>query len=375
MIPLLKVPTMADDVSAAISEVLASGFIGQGPRVAAFEDALRERIGNPCLATVNSGTSGLHLALHLAAGQAADAEDPGEVLSTPLTMVATNWVILANKLRIRWVDVDPSTLNVDLDDLAGKISPATRAIMVVHFAGYPVNLARLTEILDQAEARIGFRPRVIEDCAHAWGATYDGKPLGNHGNIAVFSFQAIKHLTCGDGGLVVLPDDDLARRARRARWFGIDRDAPGRGLMAADIAEWGFKFHMNDINAAIGLANLAKADNIVRRHRDNAAFYDSELAGIPGLELTQRAPGHRSSFWIYPLLVENRDGFIKRMTEAGITVSPAHERNDAHSCVREFRASLPGLDHVAERLVCIPVGSWVSDADRQHIAGTVKVGW
>jgi dTDP-4-amino-4,6-dideoxy-D-glucose/dTDP-4-amino-2,4-dideoxy-beta-L-xylose transaminase len=366
---------MADDASTAVAEVLASGFIGQGPKVAAFEDALRQRIGHPRVATVNSGTSGLHLALHLAVGRAADDDALGEVLSTPLTMVATNWVILANGLRIRWVDVDPGTLNVDLDDLASKISPATRAIMVVHFAGYPVDLDRLDQILDQAEARIGFRPPVIEDCAHGWGATYRGLPLGNHGNTAVFSFQAIKHLTCGDGGLIVLPDEDLYRRARRARWFGIDRDAPGRGLTAADISEWGFKFHMNDISAAIGLANLARVDDIVRRHRDNAAFYDVELARVPGLELTGRAPGHQSSFWIYPMKVEDRDGFVKRMTEAGITVSPVHERNDAHTCVRQFRASLPGLDYAAERLICIPVGSWVSDEDREYIADTIKAGW
>ena len=290
-------------------------------------------------------------------------------------MVATNWVILANGFRIRWADVDRDTLNVDLDDLAAKISPRTRAIMVVHFAGYPVDLARLQRILDDAEARYGFRPPVIEDCAHAWGATYQGGPLGNHGNIAVFSFQAVKHLTCGDGGLMVLPDDELHGRARRARWFGIDRDARARQLTAADIPEWGFKFHMNDINAAIGLANLARVDEILYRHRDNAAYYDRELAGVPGLELTQRAGDRASSFWIYPMKVENRDAFIKRMTEAGIAVSPVHERNDLHSCVRAFRQPLPGLDYVAERLVCIPVGSWVSDDDRQHIADTIRSGW
>src|ERR1700722_14524976 len=237
MIPLMRTPLMAEDAAAAVASVLASGFLGQGPKVAEFEDALRQRIGNPYVAAVNSATSGLHLALHLVAGRRNGSGDasPGEVLSTPLTMVATNWAILANGLRIRWVDVDPGTLNVNLDDLASKISPRTRAIMVVHFAGYPVDLTRLSAILDEAEARYGFRPAVIEDCAHAWGATYQGVPLGNHGNIAVFSFQAVKHLTCGDGGLMVLPSDELNRAARRSRWFGIDREEPARGLMAADI--------------------------------------------------------------------------------------------------------------------------------------------
>ncbi len=377
MIPLMRVPSMAEDAPAAVASVLASGFIGQGPKVAEFEDALRQRIGNPYVATVNSCTSGLHLALHLVKGFSVDAPGApaGEVLSTPLTMVATNWVILANAMRIRWVDVDPETLNVNLDDLASKISPRTRAIMVVHFAGYPVDLARLSDILDQAEARYGFRPPVIEDCAHAWGASYRGVPLGNHGNIAVFSFQAVKHLTCGDGGLIVLPSDELNRRARRARWFGIDRDTPARELTAADIPEWGFKFHMNDINAAIGLANLGQVDGVVQRHRDNADFYDQELAGVPGVELTQRAADRVSSSWIYPLKVKNRAAFIKRMTDAGIAVSQVYERNDLHTCVREYQTPLPGLDYVADRLVCIPVGSWVSDAGRKHIAETIKAGW
>jgi dTDP-4-amino-4,6-dideoxy-D-glucose/dTDP-4-amino-2,4-dideoxy-beta-L-xylose transaminase len=375
MIPLMRVPKISEEASAAVAEVLASGFIGQGPKVKAFETALQERIGNPYVAAVNSCTSGLQLALRIGALPPPGDGEPGEVLSTPLTMVATNWVILASGMRIRWVDVDQDTLNVDLDDLAAKISPRTRAIMVVHFAGYPVDLDRLSAILSAAEDRLGFRPPVIEDCAHGWGAAFNGKPLGNHGNIAVYSFQAIKHLTCGDGGLMVLPGAELNRRARAGRWFGIDRDAPGRGLEAADIAEWGLKHHMNDISAAIGLANLPGADAVVQRHRDNAAFYDRELSGIPGLTLTQRDDRHESAFWIYPMKVENRKGFIKHMTDAGIVVSPVHERNDLHSCVNEFRAPLPALDQVAEQLICIPVGSWVSDSDRQYIADNIKAGW
>jgi dTDP-4-amino-4,6-dideoxy-D-glucose/dTDP-4-amino-2,4-dideoxy-beta-L-xylose transaminase len=191
--------------------------------------------------------------------------------------------------------------------MARKISPATRAIMVVHFAGYPLDLARLSGILDEAEAAYGFRPVVIEDCAHAWGATYQGVPLGNHGNISVFSFQAIKHLTCVDGGLLVLPDDELNRRARLLRWFGIDRDTD-RLRKAPDVEEWGYKFHMNDVNAAIGLANLAGTDEVLRRHRDNAAFYDEQLAGVPGLDQIHRAEFHSPSYWVYPVRHQREPG-------------------------------------------------------------------
>lgn len=375
MIPLLQVE-MSEGAPAAVSRVLTSGMIGQGPVVDEFERALRERIGNPYVATVNSGTSGLHLALRLVTDPAGDGhEGQGEVLTTPLTMVAANWAILANGLRPRWVDVDPATLNMDLDDLARKITPATRAIVIVHFAGYPVDLARIGAILDEAEAVHGIRPALIEDCAHAWGATYRGRPLGNHGNIAIYSFQAVKHFTTGDGGLMVLPTAELNERARRLRWFGIDREVPARGLTRDNIPEWGYKFHMNDINAAIGLVNLAETDTVLGRYRDNAAFYDRELASAEGVRLTERAPDREPSFWVYPLLVSEKDAFIKHMTDAGVMVSQVHERNDLHTALRPYRALLPGLERAVEQLVCIPVGRWVSDEDRQHIVDAIKQGW
>ncbi|QUQ65438.1 DegT/DnrJ/EryC1/StrS family aminotransferase [Kutzneria sp. CA-103260] len=374
MIPLFQVP-MAEQAPAAVAAVIGSGQIGQGAKVVEFERRLAEKIGNPRVATVNSATAGLHLALHLVTGGLTRGDDPdGEVLTTPLTMEATNWTILANGLRIRWVDIDPATLNVDLDDLARKISPKTRAIMVVHFAGYPVDLGRLDKILDEAEARFGFRPTVIEDAAHGWGSTYQGKPLGTHGNVTVFSFQAIKHLTAGDGGLVVLPNDELFERAKLLRWFGVDRTV-NRLRNPPDVTEWGFKFHMTDINAAIGLANLEWSEHVVARHKANAAFYDRELAGVPGLELTQRSADRESSFWIYPMKVDDREAFMKRMDDAGVMVSNVHERNDLHTAVRDYAALLPGLEQVARGIVCVPVGWWVTDEQREHIVATIREGW
>jgi dTDP-4-amino-4,6-dideoxy-D-glucose/dTDP-4-amino-2,4-dideoxy-beta-L-xylose transaminase len=368
VIPLFKV-AMSDSAPAQVEKVLRSGYVGQGPKVDEFESALATRIGNSNVVTVNSATSGLHLALHMVAAGG------GEVLTTPMTCTATNWPILANGLRIRWVDVDPATMNVDLDDLARKITAATRAIIIVHWAGYPVDLERLRQVLDQAEQTFGVRPMVIEDCAHAWGATYRGLPLGNHGNIAVFSFQAIKHLTCGDGGLMVLPDAELSHRARLLRWYGIDRDSDKRFAFEYDITEYGFKFHMNDINASIGLANLEHVDEIVRRHRRNAAYFDAELSGVPGLELTERSPDRESSFWIYTIKVDGRDGFMRKLDEAGVMVSKVHERNDTYGCVREYASALPGMDRVADRYVSIPVGWWLSEDDRAHIVSTIRSGW
>lgn len=384
MIPLFQV-AMSPHALDRVAEVFASGRLALGgTQVGGFEDALRERIGNPHLATVNSGTSGLHLALRMATGPARRGDRPpgragggagsGEVLSTPLTFEATNWAVLGNGLRVRWVDVDPATLNMDLDDLAGKISPATRAIVVVHWVGYPLDLDRLREIVERAESAHGIRLPVVEDCAHAWGATYRGLPLGNHGNISVFSFGPSKHLHCGVGGLMVLPDGELERRTRLLRWFGIDQ-ASDRTHGDYDVAEWGHNFFLPEINAAIGRANLDGIDEVVRRHRQNAAYYDRELARVPGLEHTERAGDREPSFYAYPLKVDDRPSFIRKMADAGIVTKVLVRRNDAHSCVDDSTAELPGLDGVNDRLTYIPVGWWLSDEDRAHIVRTIRSGW
>lgn len=377
MIPLFKV-AMSPTALSRIADVLAGGMVVHGPVVGEFEAALSQTIGNQYVAAVNNATSGLQLALRLVAdpapGGAPRPVGRDEVLATPLTFEAANWAILANQLRIRWVDIDPASFNIDLDDLARKISPATAAIALVHWVGYPVDLDRLNRILDEAEAANGYRPVVIEDCAHAWGASLRGRRLGNHGNPCVFSFHALKHLTCGTGGMVTLPDQGVHERVQLLRWLGIDRRAD-RVHASYDVPEWGYNFQLGEIEAAIGLANLDTAEENVRRHRDNAAFYDEELANVAGLELTERKPGHESSFWLYPVKVDDRAEFMRKMTAADIAVTRFARRNDAHSCVREFATTLPGLDSVYDRMVYIPVGWWLSEEDRTYIAKSIRHGW
>jgi dTDP-4-amino-4,6-dideoxygalactose transaminase len=263
---------------------------------------------------------------------------------------------------------------MDLDDLARKITPQTRAILLVHWAGYPVDLNRVRQVVAEAEARFGIRPVVIEDCAQAWGATYRGARLGNHGNLCVFSFGALKTLTCGSGGLLVLPDDARYERARSRRFYGINRNS-ARTHGDYDVSEWGFRFYLNDIAAAIGLANLTAADELVNRHRENASFYDKELSGLTGLDLTERADDREPSFWVYPVTVDDRASFMRRLADAGIATSIISRRNDAHSCVAEAVTSLPGLDSVYDRVVYLPSGWWLSEQDREHIVDTVKTGW
>jgi dTDP-4-amino-4,6-dideoxygalactose transaminase len=389
-IPLFKV-FMSGESIILTGETLRSGFIGQGPRVEQFEEQLKKHFKHDYVLTVNSATSAEHLALHMLKEPKVNIEgygvafaeskwpgiQPGdEILTTPLTCTATNFPILANGFKIKWVDIDPETLNMDLDDLARKITSKTKAIFVVHWGGYPIDLDRLKEIQHQAHVTFGFKPAIIEDCAHAMGSKYKGRLIGTHGNISTFSLQAIKHVTSGDGGILVLPHYDLYRRGKLLRWYGIDRENNRKDFRCeADIPEYGFKFHMNDINASIGIGNFKKMEEIVVNHQRNAAYYDSELKNIPGITLLKRHDDRESAFWIYSLLVERRDDFMEHMKKHGIATSQVHERNDIHSCVREYKTILPNLDKTVRQISSIPVGWWVTKEDREYIVETIKKGW
>ena len=271
-IDLFKV-FMSPDAAPAVSEVLNSGYIGQGPKVEELEQSLKSKFGHDHLTTLNSGTSALHLALHLLKKPATNTKsahgvvmwdshwpglEPGdEVLCTALTCTASNWPVLANGLKIKWVDVDPKTLNMDLDDLARKITAKTKVIIAVHWGGYPIDLDRLAEIQSNAMSTYGFRPAVIEDCAHSFGSKYKGSYLGTRGNFAMYSLQAIKHVTSIDGGILLSPHSKLNDRAKLIRWYGIDREGNRKDFRCeADIEEWGYKFHMNDVCATVGIENL-----------------------------------------------------------------------------------------------------------------------
>ena len=377
-IPLFKV-FMSDTAGEEVAKILNSGYIGQGPKVDEFENKLMDFFGRDYVLTLNSGTSSLHLGLRLLKNKTQTwpgLEDGDEVLATSLTCTASNFPILSNNLNIKWVDIDPGTLNMDLDDLARKITPKTKVIMLVHWGGYPNDLDRIKQIQDKCFEMYGFRPAVIEDGAHSFGSKYKGKYLGNHGNIVMYSFQAIKHITSIDGGLLILPHKELYNRGKLLRWYGIDRDSNRKDFRCeADIEEWGYKFHMNDVCATVGMENLKHVNDIVGRHQSNAKFYDENLQNINGLTTLTRHEGFESASWIYSMLVDDRDGFYKWMKECKIVASQVHERNDKHTCVLDYKTQLPQLDRTIGKVVSIPVGWWVNDEDREYIVDCIKKGW
>jgi dTDP-4-amino-4,6-dideoxygalactose transaminase len=353
MIPLFKV-LMADRAAEAVAKTLFSGLITEGPRVLEFEDKLSSYLQTPIL-TVNSGTSALHLAAVLL-----DLAPGDEVISTPITCVATNVALLRAGATIVWADVDPRTGLLDPKDIPRRLSSRTRAIMCVDWGG----------ALCDFEELCAFGLPVIEDAAHAFGARRSTR----FPDFSCWSFQAIKHLTAADGGGLHVEDAALRERARKLRWFGIDRRAPGPNIDKT-VPEAGFKFHMNDVNATIGLANFEAAVAAVEKHRQNAAWFGSALHDVTGLQLPPES--ETSAWWLYTILLEEPDArqdFITFMAQRGIECSRVHARNDQYPAFARAvdRRPLPGADHFDRRQVAIPVGWWIGDLEREQIAEGIR---
>jgi perosamine synthetase len=362
MIPLIKtlVPPK-EKLMPRLEEILYSGYIAQGEAVDQFEQKLSEYLGNENCLSVNSGSSALHIALILAGVKAGD-----EVISTSITAEPTNTVISQTGAKIIWADIDLKTGNICPDDVEKKITSKTKAIMVVDYAGIPVNIKRFQEI----EQKYGIP--IIEDAAHAFGASYGNQKLGNHFKYTIFSFQAIKHLTTVDGGAVCIKDKEEFEKAKLIRWFGISK---GCTRQENDIKIQGYKYHMNNVNATIGLVQLENIENVINTYIDNGRYYDEALKNIDGIELMEYYPNSEPSYWLYTLKVRDKEAFMKMMTENNIMASDLHKRNDLHSIFNESKILLPNVDRFEKEWVHIPCGWWVTLEMRKYIVQTIKKGW
>jgi perosamine synthetase len=365
MIPLFKVH-MPESVVSPLNETILCGFIGEGPKVKHFEADLGAYFGNPYVLTLNSCTSALQLALRLSGVSHGD-----EVISTAMTCTATNEPVLAAGARLVWADIDATTGNIDPKAIEAKITGKTKAIIVVHWGGTPVQLDEVNAI---AKAR---NIKVIEDAAHAAGAEYKGKRLASHSDFVCFSFQAIKHITTVDGGALFCKSEADYKRGKLLRWYGIDREQPRADFRCEeDIAEWGYKFHMNDVAATLGIVQLPYLDGILAQRREIAAYYDTALSGVAGVRLIEWPKDRVSAYWLYTLFVERRTEFMAAMKERNVlSVSQVHARNDKHTMFRDFKSELPGVDAFTKDMICIPIGFWVGKAEREQIVDCIRRGW
>lgn len=361
-IPLFRV-FMPESVMEPLRRTLFSGFIGEGPRVEEFERKLGPWFGSERVLALNNGTAALQLALRLAGVGPGD-----EVISTPMTCSATNLPVLALGAKIVWADIDPWTGTIDPGSVVEKVTPRTRAIICVHWGGYPCDLDELNALAT------GRGVALIEDACHAFGSIYRGRPIGAHSDFACFSFQAIKELTTVDGGALVCKSGADFKRGRLMRWYGIDRDAAREDLRCeTDIKEYGYKFHMNDVSATIGIEQLKHVEENIRLHRRHAARYDEAFRGLASLRPLRYEADRSSAHWLYTVRVKDRLGFAAHMRDHGIVVSQVHARNDTHTVFRESRVELAGVDEFSAEQVSIPVGWWLNEEDLRHIIGAVLI--
>jgi len=363
-IPLFKV-AMNPDIDDHLLKVIHSGWIGQGEMVNKFEKRLSDLYDHPRVLTLSAGTHGLSLALRLIGVGEGD-----EVITTPLTCTATNMPILNTGAKIVWADVKKD-FNIDPKSIKENITDKTKAIFVVHWGGYPCDMSEIGQISHDTGIPI------VEDCAHVLNATYKNHQIGDTkwSKFAMFSFQAIKHLTAVDGGALCVEDLEDYKRGKLLRWYGIDRETERTDFRCEEnIKEGGYKYHMNDVNATIGLHNLSLALENETKAQNNARHYECDL-DTSGIELTQMETDRESSYWLFTMLVEKRSDFCAMMASKGIAVSRVHERNDKHTCFRESRKELPGLESIIDKMICIPVGWWVDKEAREYIVDCIKGGW
>jgi perosamine synthetase len=349
----------------AVAEVLRSGWIGLGPKTAEFERNFASFLGAPYAVGLNSATAALDMSVLLL-----NINHGDEVIVPTMTFVSTAHAVAYNLATPIFADVDADTLLIDIDDVAHKITPRTKAIIAVHYGGRPVDMDRLRQVAAGIP--------LIEDAAHACGSEYKGRKAGTLGDLACFSFHAVKNLSTGDGGALVTCDPALMERAKRLRWLGIDRGTWDR--TGTDRSYWwqycvdeiGLKCHMNDIAAAIGLVQLRKLPSSNARRRQIAEMYTAGLQGLPWLKTPPMdTPDSQSAWHIYCVQVEDRDDLNVYLQEkeigTGVHYRPIHQ----YACYGN-RPVLPVAERIFERILSLPMHPGLTDEDVVYTIDSIR---
>ena len=355
------------DAKKYVNSVLDSTFLSEGKLVKDFENQLCKKIGFNNVLTVNSGTSALHMALVMSGVSEGD-----EVILPAQTFVATGLVILQQKAVPVFADIDYNTGNISIESIKEKITPKTKAIILVHWGGMPCDLDEINEF-----AFIN-NIIVIEDAAHALGATYKNRKIGNISDYTCFSFQAIKHLTTGDGGAICCKSLDNQKEGLISRWFGIDRVNSVNSILGErvyNINKLGFKYHLNDYSAALGLANLKSYDERLQNLRSIAKYYNENLKNVSGISLFENKIDRESAYWLYGFHVENRDSFINLLKNNGITSSVIHLGIDHNSIFGGKDFNLTNQRKFDESQIHIPIHNAIDLSKAQYIVEIIKKGW
>lgn len=367
-------PQIDEDEIEEVTRTMRSGWLGTGPRVARFESDFAAYKGVRHAVAVNSCTAALHLSI-LAAG----IEPGDEVITTPLTFCATvNAIIHAGGIPVL-ADVDPATMNVDPDRIRAAITPRTRAIVAVHFAGRPCEMDAICELASAHDLRL------IEDCAHAVESEVGGRKAGTFGDFGCFSFYVTKNVMTGEGGMVVAREEEDASRIKVLALHGMSKDAWKRfgdeGYRHYYVTECGFKYNMMDLQAAIGIHQLRRVERNWKRRRAIWRRYDEALADLPLRLPPPPAPNTRHGHHLYTILVDekaagmDRDAFLDAMTARNIGVGVHYFSIPEHPFYRDrfgWRPEdFPCAMRIGRQTVSLPLSPALSDGDVEDVIAAV----
>lgn len=364
MIPVYR-PAVSQAEIDAVAEALRSGWWGSGPRTVEFEERFAEAVGASRAVGMSSATAALHCTL-VALGVAG-----GEVVTSALTFAGANNTIVHAGARPVFADIDPETLTLDPASIETRIGPTTRAILVTDYGGHPADL--------DAIASMAGRHGIpwLEDAAHAIGARYRGAPVGSLATATAFSFHAVKNLAMGEGGAMTTADGALADRVRRLRWFGIGQDTwtrsrDGRYAWDYDVEEIGFKAHLSDVAASIGLVQLKRQPVLDAARRRLVERYADAFVDLDWLELPGERPEVARAWHLYAVRLDDRDRLIDHLAAHGIASSVHYRPTHLHTAFREYATHLPVTEAIWPRLLTLPLYPDLSDIDQDRVIQAVR---
>lgn len=378
-------PNISEDAIKAANKVLRSGWIGPGPKVDEFEKRFAEYIDIKYAVALNSCTAALHLAVIIS-----EIKEGDEVITTPLTFVSTNHCILYQRAIPVFADIDPKTYCISPPAIEKMLTKKTKAIMVMHYGGHPAELDRIYKIAREHNLK------VIEDAAHACGAEYKGKKIGSFG-LTCFSFQSVKNLTTADGGMLTLDNKEQYERLKKISWMGIDKSTYARAQERKspssivhrrrtadggqnyswqyDVTETGYKYHMNDVMAAIGIEQLKLLDEQNRYRRGLAELYSKNLKHPDIIALPCVSPDVVTSQHLYVIQVKRRNDLIYKLKANGVEAGVHYILATEFPMYNKARADINVAKKIVKNIITLPMHTFLKEEDVLKITELINKGW
>jgi perosamine synthetase len=349
-----------------IKKVLSAKFVSEGKITEKFENKLKFFLKTKFCVTVNSGTAAIHLAL-IASGVKKD----DEVILPTQTFIATGLPILYLGAKPIFADIDINTGNISPLSIKKLITKKTKAIIVVHWGGYPCELSEIKFIAKK------YNLKLIEDAAHCFGGVYKNKKIGSISDFTCFSFQAIKHLTSGDGGLICCKNKKDELLLKKIRWFGFDRKLKKNalGLRQDKVNLIGYKYHLNNYAAALGLSNMKNLRKLIKHHVTIGDYYSKKLKNIPGLQLLSFKKDRLHTYWFYQILVKDRNKFIKVLKKINFPCSVIDKRIDDYPIFKQFKRKLIVTEKFERTKLALPVHMGITKKIIDKMAKHIKLNF